>query len=150
MHYSPDHYDSKGQLRLPVLFWLVLILQARTWIVLIFAGASRQQGNALLTLFYPDQQGFYPGLAFGLVAVMAFLLSGRRQQFPRLWATWRWALAGTAIVTFIWQLLQLSDTLLQQSPVPLILLIFDLLTAFWLLTDRRLRDCFRPENVSGE
>lgn len=135
---------------MPVLFWLVLILQARTWIVLVLAGASRQQGNELLTLFYPDQQGFYPGLAFGLVATVAFLLSGRRQQFPRLWAAWRWALVAAALFTFVWQLLQFSYTLLQQSPVPLILLIFDLLSAIWLVTDRRLRDCFRAENVSGE
>lgn len=132
------------------MFWLVLILQARTWIVLVLAGASRQQGNGLLALFYPDQQGFYPGLAFGLVAAVAFLLSGRRQQFPRLWAVWRWALVAAAIATFVWQLLQFSYTLLQQSPIPLIFLIFDLLSALWLLTDRRLRDCFRTENVSGE
>ncbi|GAA0511885.1 DUF2919 domain-containing protein [Tatumella terrea] len=132
------------------MFWLVLILQARTWIVLVFAGASRQQGNALLTLFYPDQQGFYPGLAFGLVAAVAFLLSGRRQQFPRLWAAWRWALVAAAVFTAVWQLQQFSYTLLQQSPVPLILLIFDLLSALWLLADRRLRDCFRTENMAGK
>ena len=46
--YLPDEYDARGQLRLPFLFWLILLLQARTWLLLVMAGASRQQGNDLL------------------------------------------------------------------------------------------------------
>ncbi len=50
MKYLPDEYDAKGQLRLPFLFGLILLL-ARTWILLVMAGASPQQGNDLLGLF---------------------------------------------------------------------------------------------------
>lgn len=57
--YLPDEYDGKGQLRLPFLFWLILLLQARTWLLLVMAGASRKQGNDLLALFYPDSQAFW-------------------------------------------------------------------------------------------
>ena len=52
--FHPVHYDAHGRLRLPLLFWLVLLLQARTWVLFVIAGASREQGTALLNLFYPD------------------------------------------------------------------------------------------------
>lgn len=149
-NYSPESYNSHGQLRLPLLFWLILLLQARTWVILVMAGASRQQGEALLNLFYPDIQGFYAGLGSGLVAVGAFLLSGHRHRFPKLWAGWRWVLIVVSLLTFAGQLSVLNRATLEQSPLPLILLIFDLLSAVWLLADRRLRDCFLPEMVARD
>ena len=79
------HYDAHGRLRLPLLFWLVLLLQARTWVLFVIAGASREQGTALLNLFYPDHDNFWLGLIPGIPAVLAFLLSGRRASFPRIW-----------------------------------------------------------------
>ena len=67
---------SHGRLRLPFLFWCVLLLQARTWVLFLMAGASRQQGDAILNLFYPDHDRFWLGLLPGVPAVLAFLLSG--------------------------------------------------------------------------
>lgn len=32
--YSPDDFNTHGMLRLPWVFWLVLILQAKTWFYL--------------------------------------------------------------------------------------------------------------------
>lgn len=116
----------------------------------MIAGASRQQGETLLSLFYPDRQGFYPGLALGLVAVAAFLLSGYRQRMVRLWSAWRWVLVASSLLTFGWQLTQLDYSLLEQSPLPVILLIFDLLSAYWLVANRRLRDCFIPDSSTAE
>lgn len=81
--FHPVHYDAHGRLRLPLLFWLVLLLQARTWVLFVIAGASREQGTALLNLFYPDHDNFWLGLIPGIPAVLAFLLSGRRASFPR-------------------------------------------------------------------
>lgn len=81
--FHPVHYDAHGRLRLPLLFWLVLLLQARTWVLFVIAGASREQGTALLNLFYPDHDNFWLGLIHGIPAVLAFLLSGRRATFPR-------------------------------------------------------------------
>ena len=46
--FHPGDYDSHGRVRLPFLFWCVLLLQARTWVLFLMAGASRQQGDALL------------------------------------------------------------------------------------------------------
>ena len=74
--FHPVHYDAHGRLRLPLLFWLVLLLQARTWVLFVIAGASREQGTALLNLFYPDHDNFWLGLIPGIPAVLAFLLSG--------------------------------------------------------------------------
>lgn len=60
--FHPVHYDAHGRLRLPLLFWLVLLLQARTWVLFVIAGASREQGTALLNLFYPDHDNFWLGV----------------------------------------------------------------------------------------
>ena len=54
LRFSPDDYDQHGALRLPLGFWAVLILQARTWLLFVMAGVSREQGESLLALFYPD------------------------------------------------------------------------------------------------
>ena len=83
--FHPGDYDSHGRVRLPFLFWCVLLLQARTWVLFVLAGASRDQGNTLLNLFYPDHDNFWLGLLPGIPAVLAFLLSGRRHRVPRLW-----------------------------------------------------------------
>lgn len=144
--YQPDHYDARGQLRLPFLFWLILLLQARTWLLLVMAGASRQQGNDLLALFYPDRQAFWIGLALGLPALAGLLLTGYRLRLPRLWQHWRSVLSLSFLVNLIWQGLQFVQGELLSSPLPLLLTLFDLLALIWLQTDRRCRDCFLPEH----
>ncbi|PLL92095.1 hypothetical protein CWN57_28950, partial [Klebsiella pneumoniae] len=45
--FIPADFDAHGRLRLPLLFWCVLLLQARTWVLFLMAGASRQQGDAI-------------------------------------------------------------------------------------------------------
>nr|VUD28209.1 inner membrane protein YfeZ [Raoultella sp. NCTC 9187] len=84
--FIPADFDAHGRLRLPFLFWCVLLLQARTWVLFIMAGASRQQGDVLLNLFYPDHDNFWLGLLPGIPAVLAFIVSGQRQRFSPLLA----------------------------------------------------------------
>ena len=60
--FIPADFDAHGRLRLPLLFWCVLLLQARTWVLFLMAGASRQQGDAILNLFYPDHERFLQSL----------------------------------------------------------------------------------------
>ncbi len=76
----------KGSCSCPFFFWLTLLL-AHTWIHLMMAGASRQQGNDLLGLFYsyPDRQAFWLGLALGAPALIGLLLTGYRARWPLLW-----------------------------------------------------------------
>lgn len=143
--FLPSDYDSVGRLKLPLLFWGVLILQARTWVLFVIAGASREQGSALLTLFYPDRDTFWPGLLVGLPAAVAFMLSGRRQQWPALWRAWRSVLVATQLLLLLWQaLLWWQGEAV--TGVTLALLITDVYALWWMLTSRRLRGCFQPEN----
>ncbi|MEA1065632.1 DUF2919 domain-containing protein [Erwinia sp. HR93] len=139
----PSDFDSRGGLKLPPGFWCVLLLQARTWVLFVLAGASRQQGAELLALFYPDRQAFGWGLLAGLPAVIAFLLSGRRGRFPRLWQGWRWVLIVTQFILLCWQGAWLSDD--NASLQVAALLAADALALGWLLTSRRLRACFLPD-----
>jgi hypothetical protein len=139
--FLPSDYDSHGRLRLPVLFWGILLLQARTWVLFVMAGASRQQGDTLLNLFYPDHDNFWLGLLPGIPAVLAFLLSGRRHQFPRLWRGIHGLLIIAQLALLLWQplLWWQGDAL---SGVGLTLVILDGFALWWLLSSRRLRACF--------
>lgn len=138
---SPADYDTRGRLKLPFLFWCVLLLQARTWVLFVIAGASRGQGDALLTLFYPDHDDFWLGLLPGLPAALAFLLSGRRDQFPRVWYSCYPLLLLAQLALLLWQPWRWfgGEAL---SGVGILLVIIDIFALWWLVTNRRLRACF--------
>lgn len=139
--YSPQHYDVHGLLKLPILFWGVLILQARSWLILAMAAASRGQGDTLLGLFYPERNAFYCGLIAGLPAVGAFVLSGRRHLYPRIWQSWYWWLIVAQLALLIWQG---YVCITAPDGVGLLLLVLDGIGLVWLLTQPRLRAAFRP------
>ncbi|MDF9346648.1 DUF2919 family protein [Escherichia coli] len=83
--FYPVHYDAHGRLRLPLALLACAIASGANLVLFVIAGASREQGTALLNLFYPDHDNFWLGLIPGIPAVLAFLLSGRRASFPRIW-----------------------------------------------------------------
>ncbi|PJR66327.1 DUF2919 domain-containing protein [Raoultella sp. T31] len=144
--FIPSDFDAHGRLRLPFLFWCVLLLQARTWVLFIMAGASRQQGDVLLNLFYPDHNNFWLGLLPGIPAVAAFIVSGQRQRFPRLWPLMRWLLVLSQTLLLLWQpLLWLSGE--SPSMLTIGLLVADLYAFWWLLANRRLKACFQEDRV---
>ncbi|MDU1269150.1 MAG: DUF2919 domain-containing protein [Escherichia coli] len=121
--FHPVHYDAHGRLRLPLLFWLVLLLQARTWVLFVIAGASREQGTALLNLFYPDHDNFWLG------------------TFPRTWRVLYFLLLLAQVVLLCWQpWLWLNGE--SVSGIGLALVVADIVALIWLLTNRRLRACF--------
>ncbi|AFJ46201.1 DUF2919 domain-containing protein [Shimwellia blattae] len=143
MNYLPSDFDRHGLLRLPLLFWVIVVLQARNWVLLLLAGASREQGETLLALFYPERNLFLLGLVPGIPAVLAFVLSGRRLAFPRLWYYWRRVLIVTQLVITLLQVLALYGQA-EVTPAGICLLAMDLFSLWWLLFQRRLRDCFSP------
>ncbi|RWR00844.1 membrane protein [[Pantoea] beijingensis] len=142
LNYSPDDYDQKGQLRLPLSFWIVLLLQARTWVLFVVAGASRQQGTDLLTLFYPDAHAFWLGLALGIPAAFGLLLTGYRQRLPGVWQAWRWVLCAALVAMMLSQAVTLWQGDETFSPLVGVFGLFDLLALGYLTLNRRLRHCF--------
>lgn len=81
--FIPADFDTHGRLRLPFLFWCVLLLQARTWVLFLMGRARHaSRADALLNLFYPDHDNFWLGCIPGIPAVLAFIISGHRQRFP--------------------------------------------------------------------
>jgi hypothetical protein len=66
-------------------------------------GSVAGQGDALLTLFYPDHDTFWLGLLPGVPAVFTFLLSGRRHLLPRLWRLMRLLLILAQAALLLWQ-----------------------------------------------
>ena len=80
----PADYDAQGRVRLPFLFWCVLLLQARTWVLFVMAAASRGQGDTLLKLFYPDHDAFWLGLLPGRTGGGGFLVQRSAARNPAL------------------------------------------------------------------
>lgn len=138
--YSYRDFDSQGYLKAPVLFWAILLFQARTWVLLVIAGASREQGEAILSLFYPDSHYFWLGLLPGVPAALAFLLSGRRHLWPRIWRGLRIILVVTQVFLLAWQCSVLAEQNI--SGITIALLVMDIWALWWLSTNRRLRDYF--------
>ncbi len=141
----PADYDAQGRVRLPFLFWCVLLLQARTWVLFVMAGASRGQGDTLLNLFYPDHDAFWMGLLPGIPAVLAFLVSGRRYLLPRFWGALRWLLILAQIALLFWQpvLWWYGEP---PTGIGIALVVADIVALLWLLTNPRLRACFRHQD----
>lgn len=110
----------------------------------MIAGSSREQGNTLLNLFYPDHDAFWLGLLPGVPAVLTFLLSGRRFAFPGIWRWLRGLLILAQLVLLCWQpVMWLAGDPL--NGVGLALLVADIVALIWLLTNQRLRACFSLE-----
>ncbi|WP_448668743.1 DUF2919 domain-containing protein [Enterobacter mori] len=141
----PADYDAQGRVRLPFLFWCVLLLQARTWVLFLMAGALRGQGDTLLNLFYPDHDAFWMGLLPGIPAVLAFLVSGRRHLLPRFWGALRWLLILAQIALLFWQpvLWWYGEP---PTGIGIALVVADIVALLWLLTNPRLRACFRHQD----
>ncbi|STH36836.1 inner membrane protein [Escherichia coli] len=120
---------------------LCYCFRRETWVLFVIAGASREQGTALLNLFYPDHDNFWLGLIPGIPAVLAFLLSGRRATFPRTWRVLYFLLLLAQVVLLCWQpWLWLNGE--SVSGFGLALVVADIVALIWLLTNRRLRACF--------
>ncbi|HHP2607237.1 TPA: DUF2919 domain-containing protein [Enterobacter roggenkampii] len=141
----PADYDAQGRVRLPFLFWCVLLLQARTWVLFVMAAASRGQGDTLLNLFYPDHDAFWLGLLPGIPAVVAFLCSGRRDVIPRLWRALRGLLILAQIALLFWLpvLWWYGEPL---TGIGVALVVADIVALMWLVTNPRLRACFVPQD----
>ncbi|PKF63828.1 DUF2919 domain-containing protein [Psychromonas sp. psych-6C06] len=88
--YAIRFYTQSGDLKPPTYFYYGLLFLARTWALLIISVASRETGNKLLGIFYPDKSHFYLGLASGLIAIILFLLSGRdHDKHPFICKLWQ-------------------------------------------------------------
>ncbi len=80
----------------------------------------------------------------GVPAVVAFLLSGRREAFPGVWRWLRGFLILAQLVLLCWQpVMWLGGDPI--DGVGLALLLADIVALIWLLTNQRLRACFALE-----
>lgn len=98
LYQSPDYFDKHGNAKANFLFWLMCIYLARAWIVFVFAALSREQGETLLSLFYPDKDALYMGFAIGFPVVVMMLLAGNVHCYPRFFE--RIWMRGKAVLIF--------------------------------------------------
>lgn len=140
--YAPDDYDQHGWLRLPLWYWMILVLQAKTWALFLIAGASRDTGERLLRLFYPQTDDFWLGMSIGLPAVALFLLAGRRQHWPRLWRSSRRLLLVMLVGDLLLSLKALVLAPADFTLAAATLLMLTLWALVYVLRSRRLACCF--------
>lgn len=147
LYQSPPFFDKHGNAKPNFLFWLSGIYLARAWIVFVIAGLSREQGNDLLSLFYPDNDALYMGFAMGFPAVVLMLLAGNLHRYPVLFERiWR---KGKTILIFAF----CADLIVQMDHLIIVDWRFDwsratmLLMALWMVVylfkSRRIRFLFK-------
>lgn len=111
----------------------------------LMAGASRQQGDALLNLFYPDHDNFGWDCSPVFRRCWRLSLAGIVSASPAL-AHDALAAGAFQLLLLVWQpLLWMSGE--SPSAVTIGLLAADLYALWWLLSSRRLKACFREEQV---
>ncbi|MGL5290566.1 MAG: DUF2919 family protein [Vibrionaceae bacterium] len=92
-------WDDESSARPFPLFWISSFFIARSWLFLLMAGVSQQQGSRLLELFYPQKVALYWALALSLPALLLMLLAGNLQRAPQLilpfWRAGKWLLLAS-------------------------------------------------------
>ncbi|WP_019614473.1 DUF2919 domain-containing protein [Psychromonas ossibalaenae] len=144
--YPLQHYTQSGNLKPPPFFYLALLFLARTWGLLIISVVSRNEGEKLLAMFYPDKIHFYSGLASGAVAVTLFILSGRDHDknriISKLWQTGYVFLLLSILTDLGLQFYYLLLNNFQYSLAASIQLVFALWLLLYCCRSKHLKDCF--------
>ncbi|MGL5949664.1 MAG: DUF2919 family protein [Aeromonas sp.] len=86
--YPEQRFDARGQLKAPRWFYPIALLLTQSLWIFLMAAVSRQQGAALLSLFYPKPSQLYWHLAAALPALLALFAAGGdyRARWPyRAW-----------------------------------------------------------------
>ena len=94
--FIPADFDTHGRLRLPFLFARTAASGANMGAVSDgrrVTAAGRRAAESVLS----GPRYLLAGIVLGTPAVLAFIISGHRQRFPRLWPLMRWLLALPAI-----------------------------------------------------
>ncbi|POP42205.1 hypothetical protein CHU32_21410 [Superficieibacter electus] len=137
----PSDYDDGGMLKLPWLFWGVLLLQLRTFSsvmhAIAFDGVHFSGGELWIAL------------SPGIPALLVFVLFIRpRQPGPYqcwgLWCTGRWLLILGQCLHLCWPLFSWT----QGEPVTVLSALFfiaDGVALWWVKTSQRLWACFTAE-----
>ncbi|MFD2180302.1 DUF2919 domain-containing protein [Veronia pacifica] len=143
---NPDHFDQHGNRKAPWLFWFATVFLARAWWIFVFAGASRGQGETLLSLFYPDKYALYTGFVTGTPALCLMLLAGSQHLFP-VWlkAKWQylwWLLPASCLVDLAIQVKHMMMLHWQFQWSAAVTLVVGGWVTFYLLKSRRVRLLF--------
>ncbi|RXJ71443.1 hypothetical protein CS022_20910 [Veronia nyctiphanis] len=143
---NPDHFDKHGNRKAPVLYLLVSVFLARAWWVFILAGASRQQGESILSLLYPDKYALYTGLVTGLPAICMMLMTGSQHRFPswlkNKWQHFWWCLPVSCVVDLAIQVRHMNVLHWQFQWSAAVTLLVGVWMTFYIFKSRRVRSLF--------
>lgn len=147
LYRSPDDYDKHGNAKPNLMFWLTCFFLARSWLVFVVAGVSREQGKDLLALFYPSHEVLYVGLALGFPAVALMLMAGNLHRYPPLFGR-IWQVGKILLLTAL-----SGDLVLQVKHLMVehwafhwrgaLMLLIAVWLVFYLLRSRRMQFLFK-------
>lgn len=145
--YPLHHYSEAGDLSPPKIFIYMLLFLSRTWWLLIISIASRDNGEKLLQLFYPDKLHFYFGLANGIFPLIIFIVYGRRHAQDK-WALKCWPLCFPILLFSILgdmslQIYYIYTENFKYSITASIQLVTITWIAIYVMKSKHLKDCFK-------
>lgn len=151
MLYPIDAYDKHGTLKPSKMLWLALTFSAKAWFVFVMAGASREQGAQILTIFYPYRDSLYIGMAMGLPAILLMWLSGQRYKNKKimniLWQHGKKLLLAAYLTDCLLQLYHLSLTQGAFSWTRAIIMLLTLWFSVYLIRSTRVQNTFADKPV---
>jgi len=151
LFYPIDAYDKHGLLKPSMMLWLALAFSAKAWIVFVMAGASREQGSQILTIFYPLRESLYIGMVIGLPALLLMWLSGQRYKNHNvmnfLWQHGKKLLLAAYITDCLLQLYHLSLTHGAFSWTRATTMLLTLWFSLYLLRSTRVRNTFADKPI---
>ncbi|WP_159064786.1 DUF2919 domain-containing protein [Thaumasiovibrio subtropicus] len=135
------HLDNHGWFVPPIWLWLGWVLLSRSWWLVVIAGVSREQGAALLELFYPKQMELYQQMALAAPVVVFMWLSGLRHKLPpwllRVWQKGRGITLVVLVSDFVIQGYAIANAPLTATLPMLVTAVLTLWFALYLVRSWR-------------
>lgn len=154
LYTSPDYYDKHGNAKPNLMFWLSGFFLARSWVVFVIAGVSREQGKDLLSLFYPSHDALYLGLALGFPAVAFMMMAGNLHRYPpflaRIWRQGKYVLLAALCGDLLLQINHLMAARWAFHWSAALMLLVAVWLALYVLRSRRIRFLFEAPILREE
>lgn len=146
--------DDYGLVRIPWLFYLVLLVTLRPFLVWVVVLTMQEGADTLMRSIYPKTQDFVVACLIAAPALLlAIALSRRTEKGWRAWfVIWRyarWPLLLVVCVDFTHSLWKLPSFVMVNAPWLLLAPSVLLIGALWLLKSQTMRQVFSewPESA---
>ena len=135
------YYDDAGRVKPAMFLYCCIMILSRSLLILIGSVSVRNNGDQLLTLFYPDKQYLYISLGIAFPAFLTLLILGFREKIWHANKCWIFCcikplLFFSVVADFGLHLMLASKGHWQFSWVIAVTLLLDSLVFYFFLKDK--------------